>query len=140
VSDEQQLLFELNCLQRSSARKRFRKDIFEAWGGCAYCGCNRANTLDHVIPKAKGGPTNKGNLIPACGTCNMAKSDTPWFLWFRWQSFWTLERETRIFHWLLRHHESRGPTTEYESLCTIPLLSSLSCESSSVNLEVKRNS
>ena len=41
---------------------------------CVYCG-DEAETVDHVIPRSKGGTDNIDNLVAACGRCNYAKSD-----------------------------------------------------------------
>lgn len=41
---------------------------------CAYCG-GEATTIDHIIPKAKGGSDTESNLIACCRTCNTLKSD-----------------------------------------------------------------
>jgi len=40
---------------------------------CAYCGEPTATASDHVVPYAKGGPTNLENLEPACVPCNSSK-------------------------------------------------------------------
>jgi 5-methylcytosine-specific restriction endonuclease McrA len=45
---------------------------------CAYCGKEldyNAVTLDHVIPKSKGGTRKESNLYPACQKCNGLKRD-----------------------------------------------------------------
>jgi len=44
---------------------------------CVYCGETekRLLTLDHVVPKAKGGPNTWDNLVTACKKCNGEKSD-----------------------------------------------------------------
>jgi 5-methylcytosine-specific restriction endonuclease McrA len=41
---------------------------------CAYCG-RRADTVDHVIPKSKGGDESDSNLVACCKRCNMEKSN-----------------------------------------------------------------
>lgn len=41
---------------------------------CAYCGKN-ANTIDHVIPKSRGGSESWENLVACCFKCNNIKSD-----------------------------------------------------------------
>jgi 5-methylcytosine-specific restriction endonuclease McrA len=97
---EHDLLFDLTCLQKRFAKKRFRKQIFEDWGSCAYCGKENPTTLDHVVPKAQGGSTTRQNLIAACGDCNILKSAQNWYSWFRAQDFWTPEREDRILRWV----------------------------------------
>lgn len=97
---ERDLLFDLSCLQKKFAKKRFRREIFEYWGCCAYCGKENPTTLDHVVPRAKGGSTIKKNLIAACGDCNILKSSEDWCMWFRSQDFWTLEKENKILSWV----------------------------------------
>jgi 5-methylcytosine-specific restriction endonuclease McrA len=47
-----------------------------AKGRCHYCGCYiapAALTMDHVVPLARGGKSTKGNVVPACKTCNTKK-------------------------------------------------------------------
>lgn len=98
--NERDYLFDLSCLQKKFARKRFRKQIFEEWDCCGYCGKEHPETLDHVLPKALGGLTTRKNLIAACGECNILKSSQDWICWFRSQDFWTLERENKILRWI----------------------------------------
>ncbi len=46
-------------------------------GRCAYCGCV-ATTMDHVIPRSRGGATSWANAVAACEPCNTRKgSRTP---------------------------------------------------------------
>lgn len=119
---ESDLVFSLQCLQRRSARKRFRKDILDAWNNvCAYCGSDRAHTLDHITARAKGGSTKRGNLLAACPTCNLAKSDADWFTWYRQQKFWSIEREKAILDWLSYNHDCSIAAREYEEACREPL-------------------
>ena len=40
-----------------------------------YCGSEKDLTLDHVIPKSKGGKTSWKNLITACHRCNTIKGN-----------------------------------------------------------------
>ena len=45
---------------------------------CQYCGSNRHLTLDHVMPRSKGGPHTWDNVVTACRVCNQRKgSRTP---------------------------------------------------------------
>jgi 5-methylcytosine-specific restriction endonuclease McrA len=41
---------------------------------CAYCGAP-ATSLDHVIPRSRGGPHSWDNVVAACGRCNHTKAD-----------------------------------------------------------------
>jgi 5-methylcytosine-specific restriction endonuclease McrA len=49
----------------------FKRDAHK----CQYCGINRDLTLDHLIPRSKGGKTSWGNLVTACRRCNARKGD-----------------------------------------------------------------
>jgi 5-methylcytosine-specific restriction endonuclease McrA len=52
-----------------------RKAVFARDGGrCVYCGAV-ATSLDHVIPKSRGGPHTWENVVSACGRCNHVKAD-----------------------------------------------------------------
>lgn len=57
-----------------------RKAIFERDDNtCQYCGkrTRRENlTIDHVIPKSRGGSDNWSNLVLACLACNAVKRDS----------------------------------------------------------------
>jgi 5-methylcytosine-specific restriction endonuclease McrA len=41
---------------------------------CHYCG-GRADTADHVTPKARGGTDSMDNLVACCRSCNSGKRD-----------------------------------------------------------------
>jgi 5-methylcytosine-specific restriction endonuclease McrA len=49
----------------------FKRDEFE----CQYCGKQENLTLDHLIPKARGGRSTWDNLTTACSRCNAQKGD-----------------------------------------------------------------
>ena len=42
---------------------------------CQYCGSTKNLTLDHVIPRSKGGPHTWDNVVAACESCNYSKGD-----------------------------------------------------------------
>jgi 5-methylcytosine-specific restriction endonuclease McrA len=42
---------------------------------CVYCGSKDKLTLDHLIPKSKGGRNDWNNLVTCCDTCNKKKGD-----------------------------------------------------------------
>ncbi|MEM9897481.1 MAG: HNH endonuclease [Bacteroidota bacterium] len=44
-------------------------------GSCQYCGTTKNLTIDHVIPRSKGGQSTWNNLVTACQKCNSRKSD-----------------------------------------------------------------
>jgi 5-methylcytosine-specific restriction endonuclease McrA len=41
---------------------------------CAYCG-RRADTIDHVVPRSRGGTHSWENCVAACRPCNSRKAD-----------------------------------------------------------------
>jgi hypothetical protein len=46
---------------------------------CRYCGASAPDvelTVDHVIPRVLGGPTEPSNLVTACAGCNAGKAST----------------------------------------------------------------
>ncbi len=46
---------------------------------CQYCGSTKKLTLDHVIPRSKGGKHSWDNVVIACERCNSRKGDrTPY--------------------------------------------------------------
>ena len=52
-----------------------RKAVFARDGGrCAYCGA-AATSLDHVVPRSRGGTHTWDNVVSACGRCNHVKAD-----------------------------------------------------------------
>ena len=56
-----------------SRREVFRRDQHP----CQYCNSTRQLTLDHVIPRSKGGTHTWDNVVTACSPCNSAKGDRP---------------------------------------------------------------
>jgi 5-methylcytosine-specific restriction endonuclease McrA len=40
---------------------------------CAYC-ARRADTIDHVVPRSRGGPHSWDNCVAACRACNSLKA------------------------------------------------------------------
>jgi len=57
-----------------SRRNVFIRDGYE----CQYCGIHctpKTATLDHVVPKSKGGPSNWQNLVTSCNECNRKKGN-----------------------------------------------------------------
>ena len=74
---------------------------------CAYCG-GHATTVDHVLPRSRGGQDSWENLVGCCVRCNNAKGDrTPeekgWTL--RWRAY-----APRGVEWVVRGAEQRDPS------------------------------
>jgi 5-methylcytosine-specific restriction endonuclease McrA len=59
------------------ARKITRRAVFarDRWT-CQYCGVERTTlTVDHVVPRSKGGPSSWENIVACCAPCNRRKGD-----------------------------------------------------------------
>ena len=59
------------------SRKITRRAIFarDEWA-CQYCGTSHPQlTVDHVIPRSKGGPSSWDNVVTCCAPCNRRKGD-----------------------------------------------------------------
>lgn len=57
-----------------SRRNLFRRDGYM----CQYCGCKPKSeelTIDHVIPRSRGGQSTWENCVLACTRCNHSKAD-----------------------------------------------------------------
>jgi 5-methylcytosine-specific restriction endonuclease McrA len=54
-----------------SRQNIFKRDNFR----CVYCGRPDSLTLDHVIPRSRGGRESWHNLVTACQRCNTLKGD-----------------------------------------------------------------
>lgn len=70
---------------RREGRKKIRWELYAAQNECCYwCGIKMVlpgdsdqrpdtATMDHLIPRSKGGPSCRGNYVVACRTCNSAR-------------------------------------------------------------------
>jgi 5-methylcytosine-specific restriction endonuclease McrA len=57
-------------------RRITRRAVFarDGWT-CQYCGARSNLTVDHVIPRSKGGPSSWENIVASCAPCNRRKGD-----------------------------------------------------------------
>jgi 5-methylcytosine-specific restriction endonuclease McrA len=57
-------------------RKITRRAVFarDGWA-CQYCGSRSNLTVDHVVPRSKGGPSTWENIVASCAPCNRRKGD-----------------------------------------------------------------
>jgi hypothetical protein len=83
---EQDLLANLIVLSPKLARRKFRQHIFEEWEWkCAYCDKQLSEgtaTIDHILPKHRGGHNVKNNLACCCTNCNKSKASTLLEVWY----------------------------------------------------------
>jgi len=65
-------------IPRDAHRRRItRRAVFarDRWT-CQYCGQHRTSlTVDHVIPRSKGGSSAWDNIVACCAPCNRRKGD-----------------------------------------------------------------
>lgn len=57
-------------------RKITRRAVFarDDWT-CQYCGSRSNLTVDHVVPRSKGGASTWDNIVASCAPCNRRKGD-----------------------------------------------------------------
>src|SRR6202011_4768365 len=53
-----------------------RRAVFarDGWS-CQYCGSSSNLTVDHVIPRSRGGISSWENIVASCAPCNRRKGD-----------------------------------------------------------------
>ena len=98
TSDE--LLYNLEAVTGSEAKRKWRQAIKEKWNyECAYCGSEENLTLDHITPRSKGGSEKVTNILCACHSCNQSKGHKMWSDWFLSQDFFDKEKLSKIIEW-----------------------------------------
>ncbi len=61
-------------LSRTAKEKPTKAAIYRRDGyTCQYCGSTRNLTIDHLVPRCRGGADTWENLLLACSRCNMVK-------------------------------------------------------------------
>ena len=105
INCEQDLLVNLIELSPRNARRKFRQSIFESWEWkCAYCDIEldtKSATIDHIVPKYKGGHNVKSNMICSCSKCNRSKGSVLLEDWYNPSNFYySEERLGKIKHWI----------------------------------------
>ena len=66
----------VNVPRDTHRRKITRRAVFarDGWT-CQYCGARSNLTVDHVIPRSKGGTSTWENIVASCAPCNRRKGD-----------------------------------------------------------------
>ena len=105
INCEQDLLVNLIELSPRNARRKFRQSIFESWEWkCAYCDKEldtKSATIDHIVPKYKGGHNVKSNMVCSCSKCNRSKGSVLLEDWYNSSnSQYSEERLGKIKHWI----------------------------------------
>ncbi len=61
---------------RNESRKISRRAVFARDGyECQYCGAASHLTMDHVIPRSRGGGSSWDNVVTSCAPCNLRKGN-----------------------------------------------------------------
>ncbi len=75
VRERMAVLVNRSTIRRLYSNREFRRYILERDGFiCYFCGAP-GDTIDHMLPRAKGGHTTPDNCVCACNTCNQSKAD-----------------------------------------------------------------
>ena len=101
LSTPHHYLFNLETLSSSEAKRLWRRKIKQRWDyECAYCGSEKDLTIDHIVPRSKGGNDFTKNVVCCCHDCNQSKSHTPWEDWYFSQEFFSMKRYNKINEWM----------------------------------------
>ena len=70
------LMSYVNVPRDAHRRKITRRAVFarDSWT-CQYCGSRSNLTVDHVIPRSKGGSSSWENIVASCAPCNRRKGN-----------------------------------------------------------------
>lgn len=99
-------LYNLHTCSSAEAKRMWKQSIKNQWDNrCAYCGSEEDITLDHVIPRTKGGSDHADNIVACCKSCNADKAHEDWIIWYIQQPFFTEERRQLIEDWIFPKQE-----------------------------------
>jgi hypothetical protein len=93
----------------SSSIREYVRDL-ERDKVCIYCSSPDNPSIDHLIPKARGGPDIADNAILACRKCNSSKGDKGVYEWYGLERRNEIPRvvEGKYLKLLYTLHEQRG--------------------------------
>ena len=75
VQESAAVVVNRHTIRRLFTNKGFRRYVLERDGySCYFCG-SYGDTIDHLLPRAKGGHTTPVNCVCACIDCNQSKAD-----------------------------------------------------------------
>jgi len=93
----------------SSSIREYIRDL-EREKVCIYCTSSDDLSIDHLIPKSRGGPDIADNAILSCRTCNSSKGDKGVYEWYGLARRDEIPRivEGKYLKLLYSLHEQRG--------------------------------
>jgi hypothetical protein len=121
----------------SGSIREYVKEL-EQKGRCIYCGCD-ADSVDHLIPKSRGGMDIGDNAVTVCRSCNSSKGDKGVYEWFGLERRNELPRivEGKYLKLLYISHERAGTLDisreSLEKLCEVCEVGYL-CESTALTV------
>ncbi|THF84284.1 HNH endonuclease [Cohnella fermenti] len=75
VREQAAVVVNRSTIRRIYSNKEFRRLILNRDNyTCHFCG-EYGDTIDHLLPRAKGGHTTPLNCVCACNACNQSKAD-----------------------------------------------------------------
>lgn len=75
VQENAAVIVNRRTIRRNYSNKDFRVFILTRdHNTCYFCGLY-GDTIDHLLPRAKGGHTTPANCVCACNLCNQTKAD-----------------------------------------------------------------
>jgi hypothetical protein len=89
---------------REYVKEREQPDV------CIYCGKKGDLTLEHILPRSRGGPDTADNAVFVCRTCNCSKGDRRLYEWVGLENRNKLPRiaEGKYLKLVYSIHESNG--------------------------------
>jgi HNH endonuclease len=77
---------------------------------CIYCASTEQISLDHLVPRSRGGTDDEDNVVMACRACNSSKGDRGVYEWFKLDRRYEVPRivEGKYLKLLFKLHEQRG--------------------------------
>ncbi len=77
---------------------------------CIYCGNKTDLTLEHILPRSRGGPDTTDNAVMVCKSCNSSKGDKRLYEWYTLDRRYELPRiaEGKYLKLLYTLHEQTG--------------------------------
>lgn len=100
---------------REYIKEREKLDI------CIYCGSKSNLTLEHVLPRSRGGPDTTDNVVWVCKRCNSSKGSKRLYEWYELDRRYELPRiaEGKYLKLLYSLHEENGTldVSDVSKLC-----------------------
>ena len=59
---------------------------------CVYCGSKSELTLEHILPRSRGGPDSPDNAVWVCKRCNSSKGDKRLYEWYGLENRYNVPR------------------------------------------------